>query len=365
MMVALVACGGNGDGARTDVTDADAIGEVVDGTDSDDATDIGDTSDTAEIGDTSDATDIVDTSDTTDIGDTSDATDIGDTIDTSEISDATEVSDTGDATVVEVEVIGPASCLELGHAIGERYAAGDDCNFCDCMADGTSVCSKHTCKSEVGGCTYLGRDFPYGARFNASDDCNECVCAASGLACTHRCPDLPQEGAILLESLDAPCGDNPAFTAAAVLDGMPYKAFQAPFEYRTDGPMYPETLPPTTIRVQIAYEEGGYIACRIPSPDQPALDIEATIEWVTADGQFDEGFHTYLRRNDFGFLDAWMFAIGAGPDELDGAFDPACLDPNGFAFGLLIYDDGHAEGDIGKACETDIMLTVGTFSYAP
>lgn len=348
MSLVLVACGSDEHGSAADAvadTAADAVADtVINPTDGAD----GDAADTIDAADTNDVADGAVVPDATDTPDTSDAT------------------DTGDVTVVEVDVIGPASCIEQGHAPGERYAAGDDCNFCDCAAHGSFVCSKHTCRSEVGGCTYNGRDFPYGARFVATDDCNACVCAASGLACTHRCPELPQEGAILLESLDAPCGDNPAFTAAAVLDGLPYKQFEAPFFYRTDGAMYPETLPPTTLRVSIAYEEGGFIACRIPSPDQPALDIEATIEWVTADGQFDEGFHTYLRRNDFGFLDAWMIAIGAEADELDGAFDPNCLDPNGYAFSALIYnDDKHAEGNIGKACETDIMLTVGTFYFAP
>lgn len=292
---------------------------------------------------------------------------------------ATDTSGATEVIVVDTEVTEPSSCLDEGHVAGERYPLGDDCNFCDCHADGTSQCSDHTCKTDAGGCSYDGRNYPYAARFSAGDDCNECVCAASGLACTRRCPGLEDISAILLESLDEACGDNPAFTGRAVLDTLPYKSFETAFIYDSDRDpiLYPETLPPTTIRVTVAYEEGGYIACRIPSETQPAIDMEATIEMVTADGQFDEGFHTYLRRNDFGFLDAWMFAIGARPDELDGEYDPHCLDPNGFAIGLLIYnstgmvgsDDGvsdhHAEGDISKVCETDIALTVGTFRYEP
>lgn len=296
-------------------------------------------------------------------------------------SAGTETSEPPDVIVVETDVAPPTSCIDDGHTVGVRYAKGDDCNFCDCLADGTEVCSKHQCKTDAGGCTFDGRDYPYAARFDAGDDCNECVCAASGLACTRRCAneELENNSAVLLENLDEGCAGDPTFTGRAILDSMPYKTFETAFVYEHDRPaiLYPETLPPTTIRVTVAYEEGGYIACRNPNDSQPAIDMEATIEMVTADGQFDEGFHTYLRRNNFGFLDAWMFAMGADNDDLDGSYDPNCLDPNGFSIGFLIFNstgsvnggdgevDHHAEGDIAKACETDLPLTVGVFNYTP
>ncbi len=258
---------------------------------------------------------------------------------------------------------GGASCLDE-HEAGERFPVGDDCNFCDCNADGTSTCTARTCTSSVGGCTYDGVDHAYGERFPDVDDCNECVCAASGLACTVRdgCDVVP-DSAILVESLDTPCGEDDAFTAAAVLDGLPLSDFVAPFAYDTDGPLYPETLPDTDVRVRIVYD-GGFAVCRIPNPGQEAFDIEVLVEWITADGAFDEGFHTYLRRNAGGFVDGWFLAMGTPADGLDGSYDPACFDDNGFGFGATLYADATADGFVDKLCETDLLLTVGSFTYA-
>lgn len=259
---------------------------------------------------------------------------------------------------------GNPSCLDQGHTAGERYAVGDDCNFCDCHADGTTTCTQRTCKGSMPGCDYGGQQHAYAERFPATDGCNECVCAASGLACTRRDCASSDEGAILVESLDTPCGPDTMFTARAVLDDLPVSDLEAPFLYNKSGPLYPETLPDTKVRFRVVYD-GGFAVCRIPSPGQEAFDIEVMVEWITADGAFDEGFHTYLRRNAGGFVDAWFIAAGAPKGGLDGTFNPACLDPNGFSFGATINADGTAEGDIGKTCETDILLTVGTWSYAP
>lgn len=256
---------------------------------------------------------------------------------------------------------GGESCLEE-HAAGDRYSAGDDCNFCDCNADGTTTCTTRTCPAEPPGCDYDGNAHAFGEVFPSTDGCNDCVCAASGLACTRRDCTVEEEGAILVESLDEPCGDDPAFTANAVLSGLPFDGFTAPLAYMTNGPIYPETLPDTTVRVRIVYD-GGFAVCRIPNPGQEAFDIEVLVEWMTADGAFDEGFHTYLRRNASGFTDAWFIAVGAPPDGLDGSYDPACIDANGFGFDATIYADDTAEGHVIKLCESDILLDVAAFTY--
>ena len=128
------------------------------------------------------------------------------------------------------------------------------------------------------------------------------MCAASGLACTRRsCPGALEEGAILAVSLSEQCGDDPTFTAQSVLDDLPFDDLTMPFLYDRARALYPETLPDTTIRLRIVYD-GGFAACRIPMPGQEAWDIEVVLEFITADGAFDEGFHAYLRRNHSGFV---------------------------------------------------------------
>jgi hypothetical protein len=259
---------------------------------------------------------------------------------------------------------GGGSCIEQGHVAGERFSLGDGCNFCDCHADGSTACTERTCVATIGGCSYAGQDHAYAEHFPATDGCNECVCAASGLACTRRDCASSEEGAILMESLDTPCGPDPAFTGKSVLDGLPVSDLVAPFPYKKDGPLYPETLPDTTLRFRVVYE-GGFVVCRIPNPGQEAFDIEVTAEWITADGSFDEGFHTYLRRGVSQFVDAWYVFASAPAGGLHGTFEPKCLDPNGFGFFTSIDANGTATGDVSKTCETDISLTVGAWSYAP
>jgi hypothetical protein len=254
------------------------------------------------------------------------------------------------------------SCLEAGHTAGERYAVGDDCNFCDCLADGTSECTARSCGSTTSGCTYAGTDYAYAERFPATDGVNECVCAASGLACTRRDEGLPEEGAILLESMDAQCGDDPEFTGRAVLQGLPIADFTTDFPYERERDLYPETRPDTRLRIRVVYDE-GYIVCRLPMPTQPAIDAEVVVEWITEDGAFDEAFHTYLRRNNFGFVDAWISLATAPHGGLDGAYDPSCLDPLGTTFSVQINPDSSSQGSISKICETDILLDVGRWGF--
>lgn len=257
----------------------------------------------------------------------------------------------------------PASCLST-HASGERFPVGDGCNFCDCAADGSTTCSTRTCVDSIGGCTYDGTAYAYGARFPSTDGCNECVCAASGLACTRRasCPGGLDEGAILMESLDESCGADPTFTARSVLEGLPHDDLTAPFLYDRARASYPESLPDTTVRMRIVYENGFFAVCRLPMPDQPAIDMQVTLEWITADGAFDEGLPAYLRRNDFGFVDAWWVAATVPLGELSGSYTPNCaLDPGDYAFDAQLDPDGHAAGSIRRVCETDLSFDVGTF----
>jgi len=255
------------------------------------------------------------------------------------------------------------SCIDAGHMVGERYPTGDGCNFCDCHADGGVACTDRPCPVQVG-CTYNGVDHAYAEHFPATDGCNECVCAASGLACTRRDCAASDEGAILVESLDTPCGPDPAFTGKSALDGLPISDLVVAFPYNKDGPIYPEVLPDTTVRVRVVYD-GGFVVCRIPAPGQEAFDIEASLEWITADGSFDEGFHTFLRRSYPNFVDQWTVYASAPAGGLHGTFNPACLDPNGFSFAVTADVNGTAVGDVSKVCETDILLTVGAWSYPP
>jgi hypothetical protein len=89
------------------------------------------------------------------------------------------------------------------------------------------------------------------------------------------------------------------------------------------------------------------------------------VEWITKDGSFDEGFHTYLRRDAGGFVDAWFVLASAPPGGLDGTYEPACLDASGFTFDATINADGTATGRASKVCEADILLDVATWSYGP
>ncbi|MEZ4368074.1 MAG: hypothetical protein R2939_17605 [Kofleriaceae bacterium] len=274
--------------------------------------------------------------------------------------------DTADDTV-DAAPPGPdagPSCLDAGHAAGERYPAGDGCNACTCEADGTTSCSTRTCVNQDAWCEYDGTAHPYAVTFPSADGCNECVCATSGLACTERpaCAPVEADHAILLESLDAPCGD-PAFTPRVVLDDLPYAEVTAAFPYQHDREKYPETLPPTTATFRV-WAGDGYAVCRIPTAGQEAIDLEAVAEFVTADGSFDEGLHAYLRKDRTGFVDAWYVVGSIPPGELTGDYDPACIDFLGTSFAAQIDRDGSAFGSAYKTCETDFYLEVGTWSVA-
>lgn len=349
------ACGSDG-GASTDTSaeTSDSLGaEVTDSTAPDgiDTAEPGDTSAPGELTspDASDSGDSLDNPDIS-ISETSDST-APDTTETPDTGDTAAPADTSDADV------SPKSCLDE-HAVGDRIPRGDHCNFCECKADGELACTDRLCRDERPSCTYDGVTWPFSARFPASDGCNECVCAASGLACTRRCADLPEEGAILVESLDDVCGEDATFTARNVLAELPSADISGPFAYNRGGSLYPETAPDTTGRLRIVFED-GFVVCRIPSPTQPAFDIEVTVEWMTADGAFDEGMHTYLRKNGFGFVDAWYTTAGWAPGALDGAYTSSCLGANGFGFAAQVDRDGTVSATAFKVCEIDIALDIG------
>lgn len=252
--------------------------------------------------------------------------------------------------------------------IGTRTPAGDGCNWCDCQTDGTLACTTRTCRDTGMGCEYDGRAREYGERFTSMDGCNECVCAASGLACTRRiCGDggVPDEGAILLSNLNEPCGPVPTFTGEALLAYLRDEPYRAPLAYNRGGTLYPETRADTMVTVRVSYTD-GFIVCRIPSPGQEAIDMEVDIEWRTDDGAFDEGFHAYLRRTTSVFVDQVDYAMSVDSYlDLHGSFDPSCIDPRYIGFSGAFLADHSATGAVGKTCETDIFLDVGSWSVPP
>lgn len=331
-------------------------------------------SQTSDVSDTADADSLLpDTSEPAD----STASDAGEDAlgdsSTIEVSDSTpsdtssDVPDSDDISISETtdaddedgaDSETPTRCPD-GLMPGDRFAKGDHCNACECGADGAATCTKRECRNEKPSCDYGEATYAYGERFAADDRCNECVCAASGLACTRRCSGLAEEGAILVEDLDEPCGETLSFTARSVLDELPGDDITGPFLYNRAGSLYPETRPDTSGRLRIQYE-GGFIVCRLPMIEQPAFDIEVSVEWMTGDGAFDEGAHTYLRKNGFGFVDAW-YVVGSWPHgALDGEYDSTCLDPRGYSLSGQIDRDGTTAVSVYKTCETDIGLEVGT-----
>jgi hypothetical protein len=191
------------------------------------------------------------------------------------------------------------------------------------------------------------------------------VCAASGLACTRRtCAGAREEGAILLEDLNEACGDRAAFSAGNVLAELPFGVIDAPFLYDRARATYPESRADTAVSVRIAYA-GGFAVCRIEAPGRAAIDMEVAIEWRTADGAFDEGLQGYLRKNDFGFLDAWFVQTSLPVGSLTGTYSPACPLTRDMAFSAQIDRTGAANGSVMKTCEGDIGLEVGRFEITP
>ncbi len=271
---------------------------------------------------------------------------------------AVEASDAGLDAFVPVDA---PSCL-ASHTAGEHYPLGDRCNFCDCSAAGVETCTTRTCAPPFTTCDFEGTDYDYGQTFDLGDGCNECVCAASGIACTRReCAGAREEGAILLEDLNESCGDRAGFTAGNVLAEMPFDTIDAPFLYERMRETYPETRADTTISLRIAYA-GGFAVCRLEAADRAAIDMEVVLEWQTADGAFDEGLHAYLRKNDFGFLDAWFVQSTLPLASIEGTYTPGCSLPRDLSFSAQIERMGPAaSGSVGKTCEGDIGLTVGTF----
>lgn len=278
--------------------------------------------------------------------------------DAASIPDAPDSLDAGFDAPISVDA---ASCLSEGHVAGERFPAGDGCNFCDCNADGTRTCTARACGAPFTRCEHEGVMHDYGVRFALGDGCNECLCAPSGLACTRRaCAEPYEESAILLESMNEQCGDNASFTATRVLADLPRRDFVASFQYDRIRELSPETLPDTTIHVRIV--AGDFAVCRIQMPGQAAIDMDALLEIQTADGAFDEGGRAYLRKNDFGFVDAWSSLLPIRLDATYGTYRPSCrFTPRDLMFSVQVDRSGEVGGAINKTCEGDIGLLVGAF----
>ena len=255
---------------------------------------------------------------------------------------------------------GTAACADEG----ARVYQGDGCNFCTCEGGELVDCSDRECEPISDGCTYDGTTYAYAERFDSTDECNECVCAASGLACTRRedCENGNEEGAILLEDDLTLCGDVKDFNGALVRDGLEPLSRTGPLDYDETSPLYPDDFPTTDMTLTIAFPEDGYVVCRIPSAGQEALDLEAVIEWQTDDGRFDEGQHTYVRRNARGFLLATTSVMSFSPEGIHGSYSPDCPDAGSIGLGPRWNFDGTAESTINKTCEVDIGLSVGNWT---
>jgi len=270
---------------------------------------------------------------------------------------------TVDAAPSEVDA-STDNCVAAGEPVDEWVPAGDDCNFCACQANGTRTCSERTCVENRGGCEYDGTEHAFADRFPSTDGCNECVCAMSGLACTRRtCEGSLEEGAILMESLDEVCGDDPAFTATAVIDDLPVDDVVADFLYQRERPpeLYPEELPDSKSVFRVRYAD-GFAVCRIPNPGYASIDLEVVSEFFTTDGSFNEGFHTAMTKDSTGFVDAWYINATLPFGALHGTYDYLCtLDPGGTSFSAQIDRDGTAFGAVYKVCETDLYLQVGNW----
>jgi len=160
------------------------------------------------------------------------------------------------------------------------------------------------------------------------------------------------------------CAPPAVWRAPAAARRLPSTDFTAPFLYDRDRDGYPEVLPDTNVRIRTIFDQ-GFMVCRIPSPTHPALDLQITVEWITEDGALDEGFPAYLRKNNFGFVDAYEIAASIPLGGLGFSYTPICsLDPGPYSFGMSIEPDGHATGSMYRVCETDLSLLIGSFDHA-
>jgi len=70
---------------------------------------------------------------------------------------------------------------------GQSFPAGDGCNTCTCMENGSVGCTLMACAP---GCFYAGTYYQPGESFPATDGCNKCTCGVDGsVSCTEMaCP---------------------------------------------------------------------------------------------------------------------------------------------------------------------------------
>ncbi|MBK7580046.1 MAG: hypothetical protein IPI67_07540 [Myxococcales bacterium] len=68
------------------------------------------------------------------------------------------------------------------YPFGASFPAGDGCNTCGCLDDGSVGCTLVDC---VSGCDYDGVHYNPGDSFPANDGCNKCTCEGGGaVSCT-------------------------------------------------------------------------------------------------------------------------------------------------------------------------------------
>lgn len=77
---------------------------------------------------------------------------------------------------------------------GENFPAGDGCNSCQCMEDGSIGCTEMGCGPDV--CDFEGETHSVGDTWLSSDGCNTCECMSDGnVGCTlMACPVCTYQG---------------------------------------------------------------------------------------------------------------------------------------------------------------------------
>jgi hypothetical protein len=117
-----------------------------------------------------------------------------------------------DAGVYDPNGKGGCNYMGKSYRVGDGFGKGDNCNKCQCVADGLIECSSNSCAAT--GCVFGNSKLVnFGQSVTCEDGCNTCTCDAKGsfTRTTRTCPGVP---------LVATCG--------AAMDPL---AFPAPLVY--------------------------------------------------------------------------------------------------------------------------------------
>ncbi len=96
---------------------------------------------------------------------------------------------------------------EETYDVGESFPAGDGCNTCECMEDGSVGCTLMACNT--GTCEYEGGSYDAGESFQAADGCNTCTCNDDGsVGCTEMACGCFWEGEPHQAGESFPAGDG-------------------------------------------------------------------------------------------------------------------------------------------------------------